>query len=108
MCAQSGDPLSDEIDESLLSGCALGIADVDDINKVTMDNLAIFSVNHECVKQKMTSFEVPAKMPQCTGEKCICAWFWLANRVRHSVVSLHESALTCMLSSLDRARPTST
>jgi len=47
-----------------------------------MDNLAIFSVKHDCVKQKMNSFDVPAKMPQCTGDKCICAWFWLANRVR--------------------------
>ncbi|GAA6055791.1 hypothetical protein JCM3770_004803 [Rhodotorula araucariae] len=75
----SGDPNSKEIDNNLLSGCALGIADVDNINDVTMDNLAIFSVNHECVKQKETSFEIPAKMPACTGEKCICAWFWLAN-----------------------------
>jgi len=31
-----------------VSGCALGIADVDDISKVTMDNLAIFSVQHQC------------------------------------------------------------
>ncbi|BGP00320.1 hypothetical protein JCM10021v2_004001 [Rhodotorula toruloides] len=75
----SGDPLSTEIDYSLLSGCALGIADVDNINDVTMDNLAIFSVQHDCVKQKNTNFEVPARMPACTGEKCICAWFWLAN-----------------------------
>ncbi|BGP08932.1 hypothetical protein OF846_003396 [Rhodotorula toruloides] len=75
----SGDPLSTEIDDNLLSGCALGIADVDNINDVTMDNLAIFSVQHDCVKQKNTNFEIPAKMPACTGEKCICGWFWLAN-----------------------------
>ncbi|GJN89692.1 hypothetical protein Rhopal_002679-T1 [Rhodotorula paludigena] len=75
----SGDPAASTIDLNLLSGCALGIADVDDINKVTMDNLAIFSVNHQCVKQKMTTFQIPAKMPPCTGSKCICGWFWLAN-----------------------------
>jgi hypothetical protein len=69
---QSGDPLSTEIDLNLLSGCALGIADVDNINDVTMDNLAIFSVQHECIKQKVTSFDIPARMPPCTGEKCIC------------------------------------
>ncbi len=56
----SGDPEADTIDQNLLSGCALGIADVDNIDDVTMDNLAIFSVNHECVKQKDTSFEIPA------------------------------------------------
>lgn len=103
---QSGDPAASTIDLNLLSGCALAIADVDDINKVTMDNLAIFSVNHQCaeqacrafdlritlilsvpgcatgVKQKMTTFQIPAKMPPCTGSKCICGWFWLANNVR--------------------------
>ncbi|KAK4055531.1 hypothetical protein OIV83_000077 [Microbotryomycetes sp. JL201] len=75
----SGDPMSPQIDLNLLSGCALGIADVDDINKVTMDNLVIFSVQKDCVKQKQTYFDIPAKMPPCTGSKCICGWFWLAN-----------------------------
>ncbi|TNY21244.1 hypothetical protein DMC30DRAFT_416263 [Rhodotorula diobovata] len=75
----AGDPGAANIDTSLVSGCALAIADVDDISKVTMDNLAVFSVQHQCVQQKMTSFDIPAKMPACTGSKCICGWFWLAN-----------------------------
>ncbi|GAA5979344.1 hypothetical protein JCM11641_005005 [Rhodosporidiobolus odoratus] len=74
----SGDPAG-PIDEHFISGCALGIADVDDINEVTMDNLAIFSVQQQCVKQRVTIFEVPAQMPPCTGKKCICSWMWLAN-----------------------------
>ncbi|GAA5905158.1 hypothetical protein JCM6882_000396 [Rhodosporidiobolus microsporus] len=74
----SGDPAG-PIDENLLSGCGLAIADVDDIEDVTMDNLAIFSVNHRCVRDRVTSFEIPAKMPACTGDKCVCGWFWLAN-----------------------------
>lgn len=32
----SGDPAEDNIDTSLLSGCALGIANVDDINDVSL------------------------------------------------------------------------
>jgi hypothetical protein len=56
----SGDPDVLEIDDDLLSGCALAIADVDDIEDVTWDNLAIFSVNHTCVRWKDTSFEIPA------------------------------------------------
>lgn len=31
----SGDPADSDIDPNLLSGCALGIADVDDIEKVS-------------------------------------------------------------------------
>lgn len=70
----SGDPGADDIDRSLLSGCALGIADVDNINDVTQENFAIFSVKHDCVGQKQNSFEIPAAMPACTGDKCICGW----------------------------------
>ncbi|GEM07994.1 proteophosphoglycan ppg4 [Rhodotorula toruloides] len=88
----SGDPLSTEVDLSLLSGCALAIADVDNINDVTMDNLAIFSVQHDCIKQKITSYEVPAKMPACTGEKCICGWFWLAN---NGTANFYMTAFDC-------------
>ena len=77
----AGDPAG-PLDDSLLSGCALAVADVDDISDVTMDNLAVFSVNHNCVRQKVTTFEVPERMPSCTGDKCVCAWLWLANNVR--------------------------
>ncbi|POY71101.1 hypothetical protein BMF94_5858 [Rhodotorula taiwanensis] len=88
----AGDPESKIIDHNLVSGCALAIADVDDISKVTMDNLAIFSVQHECVQQKMTDFEVPARMPACTGEKCICGWFWLAN---NGTANFYMTAFDC-------------
>ncbi|KAI5474857.1 Galactose-binding domain-like protein [Pseudohyphozyma bogoriensis] len=71
----SGDP-DGPIDYNLLAGCALAIADVDDINLVTVDNLAVFSVQHECVWVRDTVFEIPAKMPPCTGKHCICAWLW--------------------------------
>ncbi|GAA5897105.1 hypothetical protein JCM6882_001792 [Rhodosporidiobolus microsporus] len=75
----SGDPNADDIDPSLVAGCALAIADKDDIEQVGWDDLTIFSVQQDCVKQKVTSFDIPAKMPSCTGDKCICGWFWLAN-----------------------------
>lgn len=43
--------------------------------QVTMDNYAVFSVRHDCVKQKMTTFEIPAKMPKCSSPNgCICGW----------------------------------
>ncbi|GAA5827594.1 hypothetical protein JCM11251_001749 [Rhodosporidiobolus azoricus] len=90
----SGDPAG-PIEENLLSGCALGIADVDDIEDVTMDNLAIFSVNHRCVRDRVTSFEIPERMPACTGEKCICAWFWLAN---NGTANFYMTGFDCSVS----------
>lgn len=63
-------PTSLLLDDSLLSGCALAIANVDNIEDVTMDNLVVFSTQAECVKQKETYFDIPAMMPACDGEHC--------------------------------------
>ncbi|KAL8277450.1 hypothetical protein RQP46_010172 [Phenoliferia psychrophenolica] len=94
------------IDDSLLSGCALAIADVDDIGDVTWDNLAIFSVQQQCVKQKMTSFEVPKMMPKCTGSKYICGWFWLANRgTANFYMTAFDCSVTGSLSSATAIAP---
>ena len=56
----AGDPAADEVDESLVSGCALAIADVDDISEVTWDNLVVFSVQEKCVWEVNTTFSVPS------------------------------------------------
>lgn len=42
----------------MLSGCALAVADKEDIEQVGWDDLVVFSVNHDCVKQRITPFEV--------------------------------------------------
>lgn len=94
------DPTSDVVDLSLLSGCALAIADVDDIEKTTMDNLVIFSVQSQCVLTKETTFDVPAMMPACTGKKCICGWFWLANT---GASNFYMTAFDCNVTSVNPA-----
>ncbi|GAA6060878.1 hypothetical protein JCM10212_000161 [Sporobolomyces blumeae] len=68
----SGVP-DEPIDDSLLSGCALAIADKDELDQVGWDDLAVFSVNQRCVRDRYTPFEVPSRMPACSGKKCICA-----------------------------------
>ncbi|GAA5901627.1 hypothetical protein JCM5296_003337 [Sporobolomyces johnsonii] len=70
------DPDAETVNYDLLAGCALGIADVTDINDATLDNFVIFSVQQECVWQRNTTFQVPARMPPCTGDWCICGWVW--------------------------------
>ncbi|KAI5481053.1 hypothetical protein MNV49_006239 [Pseudohyphozyma bogoriensis] len=62
------------VNDSLISGCALAIADKEEFSDVGWDDLVVFSVQPECVKKK-----VPKNMPSCSGSVCICAWFWLAN-----------------------------
>ncbi|GAA5872986.1 hypothetical protein JCM16303_006904 [Sporobolomyces ruberrimus] len=90
----AGDPNSMEIDESLISGCALAIADVENIEDVTMDNLVVFSTNQNCIRQKETTFQIPAKMPKCTGSNCICSWHWLAN---NGTANYYQTGFNCTI-----------
>jgi hypothetical protein len=63
-----------------------------------MDNLVIFSTNQNCVKQKVTSFDIPAKMPKCTGSHCICSWHWLANR---GTANFYQTGFNCNITGTD-------
>ncbi|GAA5895666.1 hypothetical protein JCM5296_003773 [Sporobolomyces johnsonii] len=94
----SGNPNASVPDPTYFSGCALGIADKDDIENVGWDDLAIFSVNHNCVAQRVTTFEIPARMPSCTGDKCICGWFWLAN---NGTANFYMTAFDCAITNVD-------
>ncbi|GAA5947645.1 hypothetical protein JCM3765_001016 [Sporobolomyces pararoseus] len=94
----AGDPNSMEIDDHLVSGCALAIADVENIEDVTMDNLVIFSTNQNCVRQKETTFEIPAKMPKCTGSNCICSWHWLA---ANGTANYYQTGFNCTITGSD-------
>lgn len=60
-----------------LGGCGLAIAYKDDIHAVKPGDFAIFSVNQQCVWNRFTDFDVPAKLPECPGGKCICSFFWI-------------------------------
>jgi hypothetical protein len=60
-----------------LGGCALSVAYKSDIHEVVPEDLVIFSVNHTCVWNLHTYFEIPKAMPPCPNGKCICAWHWV-------------------------------
>lgn len=68
----AGNPVKD----SELLGCGLAIAYKSNAKDVKPEDFTIFSVNTKCVKTLKTNFDIPAKMPACSGGKCICAWFW--------------------------------
>ncbi|OCH95365.1 hypothetical protein OBBRIDRAFT_745520 [Obba rivulosa] len=74
-----GQPLSEFHTTGLddVTGCGLGIAYKSDANQVQPDDFTIFSVNYTCVWNLNTQFQVPAQMPACPDDKCICSWFWI-------------------------------
>ncbi|KAI5117029.1 hypothetical protein M0805_001545 [Coniferiporia weirii] len=58
-------------------GCALAITHQSDVSAVKPEDFTIFSVNHTCVWNRFTNFDVPAQMPACPEGGCICAFFWI-------------------------------
>ncbi|KAN0138966.1 hypothetical protein V8E53_003354 [Lactarius tabidus] len=59
-----------------VAGCGLAVAYKSDVSEVTPEDFVIFSINQTCVWYRNTTFEIPAMMPKCPDDKCICAWFW--------------------------------
>ncbi|KAI5840628.1 hypothetical protein BZA05DRAFT_16288 [Tricharina praecox] len=64
------------VEAGQLLGCGLAIAYKSKFTDVKPEDFAVFSVNHQCVKQLKTTFDVPKVMPKCPDGGCICAWFW--------------------------------
>ena len=60
-----------------LEGCSLAIAYKSDVKDVQPEDFTVFSVNHTCVWTRFTEFQVPARMPPCPKDGCICAFFWI-------------------------------
>ncbi|KAG8714139.1 hypothetical protein FRC11_009714 [Ceratobasidium sp. 423] len=59
-----------------LGGCALAIAYKSDATQVQPEDFVVFSINHRCIWDRFTDFQIPANMPACPNGKCTCAWFW--------------------------------
>jgi len=60
-----------------LEGCALAIAYKSDVRAVQPEDFTVFSVNQTCVWTRFTDFQVPARMPPCPKDGCICSFFWI-------------------------------
>ena len=60
-----------------LEGCSLAIAYKNDSAAVQPEDFTVFSVNQTCVWNRLTDFQVPARMPPCPPGGCVCAFFWI-------------------------------
>ncbi|KAL1665240.1 hypothetical protein GGF50DRAFT_88117 [Schizophyllum commune] len=66
--------------KSMAAGTALAISYVNDPHDVTFDNLVVFSVlpNTPWLYREV-QYEIPANLPRCPNDVCICAWLWTPN-----------------------------
>lgn len=60
-----------------VAGSALGIAYKSDANTVTPDDFVIISVAHDSPARQLQPYSIPANLPPCPDNRCICAWFWI-------------------------------
>ncbi|GAA6055117.1 hypothetical protein NBRC10513_000803 [Rhodotorula toruloides] len=99
----TGDPAG-PLDDKLLSGCALAVEYKNDIEEVGWDDLVVFSTNQTCVRERVTTFEIPERMPPCPNGKCVCAWLWLAN---NGTANFYVTGFDCTFTNIDPslARP---
>ncbi|KAF8454024.1 hypothetical protein BGX38DRAFT_1090004 [Terfezia claveryi] len=60
-----------------VAGSALAIAYKSNAADVTPDDFDVFSVVHDSPARQLQAYPVPAGLPPCPNNKCICVWFWI-------------------------------
>ncbi|KAI9731217.1 MAG: hypothetical protein M1834_005410 [Cirrosporium novae-zelandiae] len=62
--------------ESMTQGTAWAISYESELEKVTMENLVVFSVLEHSPWKRLVTYEAPAALPPCPEGGCTCAWLW--------------------------------
>ncbi|CAF0957659.1 unnamed protein product [Rotaria sordida] len=58
-------------------GTVFAISYQNSIDKVTPENLVVFTVRYKTPWQRVTSYDVPKDLPPCPPGGCTCAWGWI-------------------------------
>ncbi|KAG6811037.1 hypothetical protein H0H92_009268 [Tricholoma furcatifolium] len=71
------DPNIHTQNETMASGTAFAISYQSDLSQVTPENLVVFSVRYHTPWKRVTTYSVPAGLPACPPDGCICAFLFL-------------------------------
>jgi len=63
--------------QSMAAGTAFAISYESELNRVTMENLVVFTVLPNTPWKRIATYEVPRDLPPCPAEGCTCAWLWI-------------------------------
>lgn len=64
-------------DPKWFGGTSLAIAYTSDINAVSPNDMTVISVNQASVWEREINYQIPAGLPPCPPEGCICSWNWI-------------------------------
>jgi hypothetical protein len=62
-----------------VAGSAFGIAYVSQYSELTPESMAVFTINSGTPWHTKASFQVPADLPACPKDGCLCGWGWVPN-----------------------------
>jgi hypothetical protein len=68
------DPNLHTFNQSSAPGTVFAISYQNSIDKVTPENLVVFTVRYNTPWQRVTSYDVPKDLPPCPAGGCTCAW----------------------------------
>ncbi|KAE9405803.1 hypothetical protein BT96DRAFT_305390 [Gymnopus androsaceus JB14] len=92
--------------ESMAAGTALAISYQSDITKVTPENLVVMSVAYNTPFKLLATYHIPAGLPACPKEGCICAWSWIPNGCGQS--NMYLEAIRCTVTGETGSKPLGT
>ncbi|KAG2123093.1 hypothetical protein DEU56DRAFT_974448 [Suillus clintonianus] len=101
-----GNPNMHTQNQSMAAGTAFAISYESDISKVTMDNLAVFTVRYNTPWKRVTSYDVPQDMPACPADGCTCAWVWIPNGCGEP--NIYMQGFKCMVTGATSTTPIAT
>ncbi|KAJ8587089.1 hypothetical protein M405DRAFT_742501 [Rhizopogon salebrosus TDB-379] len=102
-----GSPNMHTQNQSMAAGTAFAISyDQSDISKVTMENLAVFTVRYNTPWQRVTSYDVPKDMPACPADGCTCAWVWIPDGCGEP--NIYMQGFKCMVTGATSTTPIAT
>ncbi|KAL7423042.1 hypothetical protein Q5752_002341 [Cryptotrichosporon argae] len=62
---------------SLFGGTALAIAYTSDVNALKPSDMTVISINYTSPWQRETIYQIPAGLPACPANGCLCTWNWI-------------------------------
>ncbi|XP_006458724.1 hypothetical protein AGABI2DRAFT_190931 [Agaricus bisporus var. bisporus H97] len=92
--------------QSMAAGSAFAISYQSDIKQVTPENLVVFSVRYNTPWKRVARFDVPAAMPACPPEGCICAWGWIPDGCGQA--NIYHQAYRCRVTNPTSSTPLAT
>lgn len=87
--------------ESMAQGTAFAVAYENDLNKITMEDLVVFSVLAHSPWHTSATYQVPAELQACPEGGCTCAWLWVPKGCGQA--NMYMQPYSCNVTNVDES-----